>query len=457
MNGMLEQDRYAPTYCATEAQQVMGWLKAGQSGCLVGLRGTGKSNFLRFLLRQGVQQYYLGHDHTDFIFTLINLLALGECTEWAVYELMLDRLLGRVRSLGTEEIIEEVASLHREVRRSRDALVARRAVERCVGLVCQRLSRRLVLLFDEFGDVFKALDPSLFRCLRAIRDAHKGRVSYIVVVANSLTYLRDDVAQVEHFYRLVSRNVCHLGPYNEADARQMAHHLASQRPIELSEKDVTRLLELSGGHAGLLKALLSLLWDIHYEGSLTEWVSTFNTEPVIRDECRKIWGNLSTSEQVALYAVVSGAPVDPQILWHLRSRGLLREDLSEPSLFSPLFAAFVHQQVPPSMKDTVVSRLPPIVRVDGRRVEGLTELEFEILCYLYEHRGRVCTKDELIENVYRQRYDRLAGGVTDDALQALISRLRAKIEPDRARPRYVVTVRGEGYKFVGPDKPQARV
>ena len=76
--------------------------------------------------------------------------------------------------------------------------------------------------------------------------------------------------------------------------------------------------------------------------------------------------------------------------------------------------------------------------------------EFELLCYLYEHRGRVCTKDELIENVYRQRYGRMAGGVSDEALHALVSRLRGKIEPERRRPRYVLTVRGEGYKFVEP-------
>jgi two-component system response regulator RegX3 len=91
------------------------------------------------------------------------------------------------------------------------------------------------------------------------------------------------------------------------------------------------------------------------------------------------------------------------------------------------------------------------VQIDGRPVEGLTELEFETLCYLYEHRGQVCTKDALIENVYRQQYDRMKGGVTDAALQTLISRLRAKIEPDPGPPRHVVTVRGEGYKFVEPD------
>jgi DNA-binding response OmpR family regulator len=38
----------------------------------------------------------------------------------------------------------------------------------------------------------------------------------------------------------------------------------------------------------------------------------------------------------------------------------------------------------------------------------------------------------------------------DAMLQTLIARLREKIEPDRAHPRYVITVRGEGYQFIGP-------
>jgi DNA-binding response OmpR family regulator len=130
---------------------------------------------------------------------------------------------------------------------------------------------------------------------------------------------------------------------------------------------------------------------------------------------------------------------------------MVREDPSGTSLFSPLFADFVRQQAPPSASGTVIRGSPPMVQIDGRRIEGLTGLEFELLCYLYEHRGQVCTKDELIENVYRQQYDRMAGGVTDEALQTLISRLRNKIEPDR-RPRYIVTVRGEGYKFVEPGR-----
>jgi hypothetical protein len=445
----VERDRYPLTYRAPEAQQVMNWIEGGQSGCLVGLRGAGKSNFLRFLLRQDVRQHYLEQDYTDFAFVLTNLLALTERTQWAFYELMLDRLLAQLSPLDVGPA-EEMATLHQEITRSRDPLAAQRAVERCVGILCQQPAQRVVLLFDEFDSVFRDLDSSLFRCLRTIRDAYKSQVCYIVVVTNELSVLRNDLTEVEHFYRLVSRNVCGLGPYSKADAQHMICYLASRRSVGLDPNDTDRLVELSGGHAGLLKAILSLLGNAHYKGSLAKLALALNDEPAVQAECRKVWDGLPDSEQAALCALAGRTHADPHILRRLLRKGLVRKDRPESPLFSPLFADYVCRQTPPSTGGTVISRSPPIVQVDGRPIEDLTELEFEILCYLYEHQGKVCTKDDLIENVYRQQYDRMKGGVTDGTLQTLISRLRAKIEPGR-RHRYIVTVRREGYKFVAPD------
>jgi len=446
----VKRDRYTITYRAAEMRQVMSWVEAGQSGCLVGLRGAGKSNFLRFLLREDVQRHYLEQGQADHVFVLVNFLSLTEHTEWAVFELILDRLLSLSIPLGTEQA-REMASLHREVLHSRDPLIAQRGVRRCIGLLCQRPSQRLVLLLDEFNAVFGMLDPSLFRCLRAIRDTHKGQVLYIVVVSGELVHLRHDLSEVEHFLRMVSRNVCGLGPYGEADAQQMIDYLASQRSLELAPDDTAKLVELSGGHAGLIKAILSLLCNADYAGDLARLTAALDTEPAIQAECWKVWDGVSEDEQGALCALAHGARAAPDARRLLRHKGLIREDQPESPIFSPLFAGFVCQQAPPPKGGTFVSRSPQEVQIDGRPVADLTELEFEMLCTLYERRGQVCTKDALIEHVYRQQYDRMKGGVSDGTLQTLVSRLRAKIEPDPKHPRYVVTIRGEGYKFVEPD------
>ena len=345
-----EQGRYTAAYRAVEARQVMGWIKAGESGCLIGLRGAGKSNFLRFVLSHTARQHYLGQGWADFSLVLIDLLALTEYAEWAVFELILDRLIAQLASMKISPATNtEIEALHREVTQTRSALTARQAIERCVAMLCLSPARRIVLLLDEFDAVFRKLDPSLFRCLRAIRDAHKDQVSILVIVTNDLTLQRGDLPEVEHFYRLVSRNVCGLGPYSEADARQMIGHISARRSIALSAEDTTHLIALCGGHAGLIKASLSLIWSEQQARSLEEIASALGDESTVQAECQKMWDGISDSEQIALGALVNGEAVDPEALRRLKRKGLVRQGQPEPlGLFSPLFADYVRRQALPS-------------------------------------------------------------------------------------------------------------
>jgi two-component system response regulator RegX3 len=68
--------------------------------------------------------------------------------------------------------------------------------------------------------------------------------------------------------------------------------------------------------------------------------------------------------------------------------------------------------------------------------------EFELLEMLLRNAGRVLTRMQLIDRVWGSDY------VGDTkTLDVHVKRLRAKIEPDPANPRHIVTVRGLGYKF----------
>ena len=68
--------------------------------------------------------------------------------------------------------------------------------------------------------------------------------------------------------------------------------------------------------------------------------------------------------------------------------------------------------------------------------------EFDLLEYLIRNAGRVLTRGQLIDRVWGADY------VGDTkTLDVHVKRLRAKIEPDPAAPRYLVTVRGLGYKL----------
>ena len=82
-----------------------------------------------------------------------------------------------------------------------------------------------------------------------------------------------------------------------------------------------------------------------------------------------------------------------------------------------------------------------VVTVDGRPIQ-LPLKEFELLELLLRNAGRVLTRGQLIDRVWGADY------VGDTkTLDVHVKRLRSKIEPEPSTPRYIVTVRGLGYKF----------
>ncbi len=83
------------------------------------------------------------------------------------------------------------------------------------------------------------------------------------------------------------------------------------------------------------------------------------------------------------------------------------------------------------------------VSVNGHRVK-LALKEFELLEMLLRNAGRVMTRGQLIDRIWGADY------VGDTkTLDVHVKRLRSKLEADPANPRYLITVRGLGYKFEG--------
>jgi DNA-binding response OmpR family regulator len=75
---------------------------------------------------------------------------------------------------------------------------------------------------------------------------------------------------------------------------------------------------------------------------------------------------------------------------------------------------------------------------------GLTTAEFELLALLVRNRGRVLTRDRIMDETKGIDWE-----VYDRAVDVLVSRLRQKLGDDPKRPAYIRTVRGTGYMFIG--------
>lgn len=83
---------------------------------------------------------------------------------------------------------------------------------------------------------------------------------------------------------------------------------------------------------------------------------------------------------------------------------------------------------------------------NGKEI-SLTAKEFDLLYFLYSHKGQVFSKEQLYENVWG--YDDMPASSN---LTSFIRKLRKKVEPDPDNPQYIITVWGVGYKF-SEEKP----
>ena len=97
--------------------------------------------------------------------------------------------------------------------------------------------------------------------------------------------------------------------------------------------------------------------------------------------------------------------------------------------------------------DFVINQYTRVVVNENIHTVNLTSKEFDLLYFLYSHRGQVFSKEQLYENVWG--YDDIPASSN---LTSFIRILRKKVEPDPDNPIYIITVWGDGYKF-SEEKP----
>lgn len=99
--------------------------------------------------------------------------------------------------------------------------------------------------------------------------------------------------------------------------------------------------------------------------------------------------------------------------------------------------------------------MPKILEFDGLKIDidnhcitsvnGTFELppkEFDLLLFCAEHQGKILTKKQIYEEVWKESY------VYDDSnIMAIISRIRKKTEENPSSPKYIQTIKGVGYRF----------
>lgn len=430
------------TFRAELLSTLMPALQMGECCSLIGAGGAGKTNLAQFLCRPDVQRHYWASDKIWVVAVDTNGLVFSDQPpEFATLELIIHRLVMEAEARGMPpETLERLAATHAQVVERQGTGQALRALERVCATLLRREGVQLVLLFDQFDDLWRSLDARFFLNLRYLRDQWKYRLAYLVFTRRRLTRLRDDLPAVETFYELFTAHTYGFGPAGEQDLLAALARTLARRRATLDETLARRLAQLSGGHVGLLRALY---WA--HQGAAPATDEQLATHHAVHDECRKIWLDLDAEEQRAVRLLARDAHQqhgDAATLRDLAQIGLVVAE--PPRLFSELFHAFVLRQSADDAGVSVDVRRR-LVWIDGRLLAtALTPLEFGLLALLARNSARVCTREEILQELYSDR----ALDANDERLDTIVRRLREALGEDARNPRYLITHRGVGFQLL---------
>ena len=422
------------------SQEIVRDLAGGSCVAITGLSNSGKTTLMQSLAGAPAVDLYRATAGREAALVFVDCNRAVAITAQAFYEIVLRSLLEYLTPIGPAELTASVRDFHFSVTEADTAFQASLSFNLALTEVCAGLAKDLCLLIDEFDELYLALDDRALLNLRALRDRFPQQLMFVTATLRSLSQLRGAVLEDE-FAEMFARSTYVMRPLTENEGTVL---LESLRLPGLTAAAQRLAWKVCGGHPGMLIAAgLALAEQAVPEGLAP--AEHIIRHPAARAECLKIWNQLAPQEQADLTArsaegsAAAGLPVPPE----MAELGLL--EAGRPR--AELLAAFIRLRGRGAVGAAGILIDPDAgeVSVDGVRVPVLTDLEFKLLQLLDERRDKLTDKYLIVTRVWGENF---LDEVDDARVEKLVSRLRGKIEGDPANPRYLVTVRGRGYKLL---------
>jgi len=252
---------YPADYRHAEVQSILAAVRAGECVSVVGLSGAGKSNLAAFVAHRAGEG-----------FTLVDCNRLSNLTPGSFFQLIR-------RSLDPATPAASTAS----VEAARDELAA---LEQVIVQKLETPPRRLCLLFDRFDSLPLEIQHPLYGNLRALRDAHKYRLTYVPLTRRPLDG-RSELAELFYAHTLW------LGPLSENDARWSIDAYRQRSGLSWDEPVYRAILEVSGRYPSFLRAACEAV-----AAGCPPEAAALRGHPAVRRRLEEFWEGQPTPEDL---------------------------------------------------------------------------------------------------------------------------------------------------------------
>lgn len=426
-----------------EVKKILNFIKEGNSCQVVSAAGVGRSNLLDLLsYNRNIRIKHLGENQKNFHFVLLNFSEIRKRPLSDATKFIFLGILDSLRERGMKKDHEYINKIFKESNEFNDELVLFQGLKKTVDYLSVEKNLSLILLFDRFEEYVPSLTSEFFANLRVLRNRAKYHFSVVFSLNRPLEDLIEPLLFAD-FFEFVAGRVIYLPIQDKAGLMFRISHLEKVSGKTIDKKTIDKIISLTNGHGKL--TILSLETVLSLDGKMPsikeQLIEHLLSQRPIRSSLFAIWNSLNPSEQ-QFFIDNNQEPIF-----------LEKIDLCyDGKATIPLFEEFIKHDIFPSFgknkdekiiydQNTTEIKIGDIIISDQ-----LTASEFKLLRYLIINKEKVVGKEEIINAVWAEKTTTL--GVTDQALDQLIFRLRKKIENNPNKPDHILTVKGRGFKFI---------
>lgn len=423
-----------------ELSEVVHHIKQGSSCQVVGIPGVSRSSVLGFLAyNQKIRKQHLGDLQNEMHFVEVDFSEIRNRPLFDVMKFLFLNLTESLRERGMKEENKVVGDKFREHLQFNDELVLFQGFKEAIDYMALEKKITVVFLFNRFEEYVPTVTSEFFSNLRILRN----RAKYKFVIVFSLNRPLENLLEPQllaDYYEFVAGRIIYVSLHDEAFSKHRLSYVEKVTGRKIAKPVLDHIFTLTGGHGKLTK--LSVEAVLGHKDLPEDLEMFLLSQKTINAALREIWLSLLPAEQSD---ILEGTFGDSDVDAYLENVGLIKEK----KLQIPLLRTFLDKESGSlnAVSQTIVFDQNTNTIKKGSTVlsDQLTSSEFRLLAYMLQHQDRVVEREELINVVWSDM--KSTAGITDQAVDQLIFRVRRKIEEDANHPAHLQTVKGRGFKF----------
>lgn len=324
------------------------------------------------------------------------------------------------------------------------------------------LENNLCIIIDRL-DSLRALENTSLKFLISLRGRFMGRLSFILVSTKPLDE-DEHYRNYSHFIDFACHKEVISGPFGEDRYKEIIPKVKEFSSKKLTDKEITKLFEMSGGIFGFLKNMLRTIED---EDSYELTPEFMLKDSSVENRLTILFESLSYEEKEYLCALSKGEKPKKEVKTkYLTESGLLENG----KIRSTLLAAYMKDQ---KCEDIEASPKEPKkeadeapeqtvkapengleinlksgeISKDGKRLSSiLSEGELKIVKFMINQneKDEVTTREDIALQIWGDKY---MDEYSDWAIDKAISRIRKKLQDSKRPYKYLITIKGKGFKL----------